>query len=132
MEATQSLSPLSLLHLYLTLTSSPPPPFFFHAFISFIPFCSYLHKVNIFLLLFPLFSPFPPPLPLEPHWSDLEHEIKILVSDITEYFQPKKIHSAINIKGHLEGRLTSKTLQFSLKSRNNIKFYSNLNELPCF
>lgn len=44
------------------------------------------------------------------YWGDLEHEIKILVNDITEYFQPKKIHSAIKIKGHLEGRLTFKTL----------------------
>lgn len=42
----------------------------------------------------------------------MEHEIKILASDITEYFQPKKIHSAIKIKGQLEGILTFKTLHY--------------------
>lgn len=111
MVAARSLSPPSLLHLQLYLLAhrlhlSLLVIHFFYFF------CSYLYKVKIFLSFPTLLSIPTPHPPLEPYWGDLEHEIKILASDITEYFQPKKIHSAIKIKGHLEGRLTFKTLHY--------------------
>lgn len=110
MAATRSLSPASLLRLpstpscFLTTSTSLLSLILFFYSLLFTP-----SQSQHFHPSFPTLLSNPPP-PLEMYWGDLEHEIKILVNDITEYFQPKKIHSAIKIKGHLEGRLTFKTL----------------------
>lgn len=111
--------------LRLMATQSFFPPGLFHLQLStlLLPHQLHLSSFTLSFLSFPIVHTFTQSpyssssLPLETYWGDLEHEIKILASDITEYFQPQKIHSAIKIKGQLGGRLTFKTKHYSWRTK---------------
>lgn len=99
----ETIESFLLSHSVLSLRPSPPscllfPPPFSSYHLSSVHSFSYIHNYRrAFLLSLPFtlsfFLPPSPPhspllsLPLEIYWGDMDHEIKILVSDITEYFQ---------------------------------------------